>query len=312
MKLRINENPLHEKLERISENFICMDYAGDYDMHDYCQKFGISESVEKIDDVLVFDYVGDVVNTIINKPRVYRICYDPRNDVYGLGDAYKYIHSGIEKLMKKLGYEPEPSKEGTYNYKEITFVPYDVKDDKWQVGGFVGERDKAVYIPSGFLLYNRVTSPEDYIPDLYDVLKRRGLILKHLNESQIESIKKTAQKRLNDCYRRFDEITDIYEDNGFKLTDPDFHGYEDFKSYSDYFIKNPKSWGFGPDFDGLFVDTVPGRNMRAFDLYIGEGDDQVGVYWIWSDVMSSQSAIYKELMNLCKDYNIPYSTFYDL
>ena len=140
-------------------------------------KLRIRESIEKVDDILVFDYVGDLINVLLNKPKPYRICYDPKNDIYGLGDAYKYIHAFIEKGMKKLGYEPEIEKGtknqwGGYssdseNYKEITFVPYNVPDDKWQVGGFEGERDTALYIPTGFILFNKVVSKESYIPDLY-------------------------------------------------------------------------------------------------------------------------------------------------
>lgn len=285
-------------------------------------KLFIKESIEKVDDILVFDYVGDLINVLLNKPKPYRICYDPKNDVYGLGDAYKYIHAFIEKGMKKLGYEPEIEKGtknqwGGYssdseNYKEITFVPYNVSDDKWQVGGFEGERDTALYIPTGFILFNKVVSKESYIPDLYKVLKRKNLISNTLDNNTIEQVKRTAKSRLKGTYKILDEITDIMEDNGFKLTDKNYRGY-DFKSYSDYMLKNPKAWGVDyKRFDDLFIDAVPGRNMDPDNVYIGEGDDEHSVYWDYVSAMSSQAAIYKELINLCKEYNIPYSTFYDL
>lgn len=286
MKLRIYEYPPHKKVGRISE------------------------SVEKIDDILVFDYVGDVVNLLLNKPRPYRICYDPQNDVYGVGDAYKYIHGFIEKGMRQLGYII--SETTGHAYSECTFVPYDVKDDKWQAGGFVGEREKPIYLPTGFLLFNKVVSPEDEMPDLFTVLERRNLISKKLDDRQIERIKRTALTRLQDTYNRFYDIVDIMEQNGFKLVDKDFRGRK-FKTYSDYMQANPKAWGVDfRRFNELFVDTVPGRKMDPDDVYVGEGDDQSSVYWMYVDVMSSQSAIFKEIISLCKEYNIPYSTFYDI
>lgn len=133
-----------------------------------------------------------------------------------------------------------------------------------------------------------------------------------MDNNTIEQVKRTAKSRLKGTYKILDEITDIMEDNGFKLTDKNYHGY-DFKSYSDYMLKNPKAWGVDyKRFDDLFIDAVPGRNMDPDDVYIGEGDNEHSVYWDYVSAMSSQAAIYKELINLCKEYNIPYSTFYDL
>ena len=285
-------------------------------------KLRIRESIEKIDDVLVFDYVGDLVNILINKPKAYRICWDVKNDVYGLGDAYKYIHGNIEDRMQKLGYIPgmtKPTKNQLgwdiperEDYKEITFVPYGVKDDKWQVGGFEGERDTSLYIPTGFILFSKAVSKETYIPDLYEILKRRNLISNTISNDTIEKIKRTTKSRLQATYQQLQQIANIMEDNGFGLTDRKYCGY-DFKSYSDYMINHPRAWGVShKKFDDLFVDTVPGRNMSPDDVYTGEGDDRYSVDLDYVALMSSQAAIYNELINLCKEYNLPYSTFYDL
>jgi len=299
-------------------------YYGDISRDYITEKPTIKESIEKVDDILVFDYVGDLVNILLNKPKPYRICYDPKNDIYGLGDAYKYIHGYIEDAMRSLGYEPRVIKGATNelgwelpdrtDYVECTFIPYDCADDSWQVGGFVGERSKPFYISTGFILMGGNKTPQKSLPDLYKVLERRNAVLNNLSHNEIETIRNTAKRRLQTTYKKFEELIKLYKDNGFRLTNPRYRGLTGFKEYSDYRIKNPNSWGIDrPEYDTIWKDTIPGRNMNPMDVYINEGEeDEQGLYWIYSDILSTQSAIYKELMNTCKEYNLPYSTFYDL
>ena len=287
-------------------------------------KLCIKESIEKVDDILVMDYAGDLVNILLNKPKPYRICYDRLNDVYGIGDAYKYIHGYIEDAMKSLGYEPGVIKDVTNelgwelpdrsDYVECTFIPYRCEDDSWQVGGFVGERDNPVYLSTGALLIGKKQDLKNLLPDFYNVLNRRNVLINSVSDIQIDRIKKSAKARLQTTYKRFEELIQLYKDNGFRLVNPRYRGLTGFREYSDYFVKNPNSWGMDrPEYETLWKDTDPGRNMDPMDVYINEGeDDSIGLYWIYSDILSTQSAVYKELMNTCKKYNLPYSTFYDL
>lgn len=299
-------------------------YYGNIPRDYVTEKTNIKESIEKVDDILIMDYVGDLVNILLNKPKPYRICYDRLNDVYGIGDAYKYIHRYIEDAMVSLGYEPRVIKGATNelgwelpdttDYVECTFIPYECEDDSWQVGGFVGERDNPVYLSTGSLLLGRKQDLKNLLPDLYNVLNRRNVLINSVSDTQIYKIKKSAKTRLQTTYKKFEELIKLYRDNGFRLANPRYRGLTGFKEYSDYFIKNPNSWGMNrPEYKTVWKDTVPGRNMNPMDVYINEGeDDSQGLYWIYSDILSTQSAIYKELMNTCKKYNLPYSTFYDL
>ena len=286
-------------------------------------KLRIKESVEKIDDILVFDYVGDLVNMLLNKPKPYRICYDPKNDVYGIGDAYKYIHGYIEDAMKSLGYEPRVIKgatnelgwelSDTTDYVECTFIPYNCKDDSWQVGGFVGERERPFYISTGFILMGGHKTLKKSLPDVYKVLERRNAVSDVLSDAEIETIRNTAKRRLQTTYKRYKDLVRIYKENGFVPKDPNYKGFDSFEEYSDYATKHPNSWKMSSlrNHD-LWINTIPGSELDANDVYIGEGDEREGVYWIWQDIISTQASIYKELMNTCKEYNLPYSTFYDL
>lgn len=286
-------------------------------------KLFIKESIEKVDDILVMDYAGDLVNILLNKPKAYRICYDVLNDVYGIGNAYKYIHGYIEDAMKSLGYEPRVIKGATNSlgwklpdttdYVECTFIPYDCEDDGWQVGGFVGEREKPFYISTGFILMSGTKTLQKSLPDVYKVLERRNAVSNTLSNNEIETIRNTAKRRLQTTYRRYKDLIKIYKENGFIPKNPSYRGLSGFKEYTDYFTEHPNSAGMSfPQSDSLWINTIPNSDLKASDVYIGEGDDREGVFWIWLDILSTQSSIYKELMNTCKEYNIPYSTFYDL
>ena len=41
-----------------------------------------------VSDIYVTNYAGDIVNLLLNKPKIYRICYFPKNDIYVIGDYF--------------------------------------------------------------------------------------------------------------------------------------------------------------------------------------------------------------------------------
>lgn len=66
-------------------------------------------------DVFLTDYVGDVVNLILNKPSNYRITYIPNNiypgsgtdgDIYLIADSDDYIHGEMLEVAIENGWLP--------------------------------------------------------------------------------------------------------------------------------------------------------------------------------------------------------------
>jgi hypothetical protein len=75
MKLQIKEsNEINERLEQISNSTYCT------------------------------DYVGDITNWILNKPKAYRIIYDSIFDVWCIADALENIHWLMIKDLFDSGY----------------------------------------------------------------------------------------------------------------------------------------------------------------------------------------------------------------
>ena len=159
-------------------------------------KLRIKEGIKQIDSgIYITDYVGDVVNLLINKPKPYRLVWNKIDDVYGIGDAYKYIHGNIEDAMLKQGYGNEDLYKSTNidkTHSEFTFVPYGNVDNSWEVGGFVGERNSTTYIPSGIILTNEDLQQD--VPDLYNKLKRNKLL--NMDITKIEKILTNYAKEL--------------------------------------------------------------------------------------------------------------------
>lgn len=72
----------------------------------------IKESMKKLDNgnILLFDYVGNVVDLIRNKPKAYRIVYNKFDDVYLVADAAQYTHFDMTEYVINNGYLPETEK----------------------------------------------------------------------------------------------------------------------------------------------------------------------------------------------------------
>lgn len=68
-------------------------------------KLRIQEGLEEIaNDVYCSDYVGDVTNWLLNKPKPYRILYDSQHDIWCVGNAVNVTHSDMAYELYKTGY----------------------------------------------------------------------------------------------------------------------------------------------------------------------------------------------------------------
>lgn len=72
-------------------------------------KLYIKESMKKLDDgnILLFDYVGNVVDLLRNKSRAYRIVYNKFDDIYLIARAEDYVHSDMTECALDEGYLPK-------------------------------------------------------------------------------------------------------------------------------------------------------------------------------------------------------------
>lgn len=79
-------------------------------------KLQIRESFEKLDiNLFITDYVGDVVNLLVNKPKPYRIVYNKFDDIYIIAPADELIHEEMTQRALYAGYLPN-TKEFIYNH----------------------------------------------------------------------------------------------------------------------------------------------------------------------------------------------------
>jgi hypothetical protein len=71
----------------------------------------ITAAIHQLDNggVLLTDYVGDVVNLLINKPKPYRLCYLEMDDVWLIADAMTYLHEEMIDIALQEGWIPNSS-----------------------------------------------------------------------------------------------------------------------------------------------------------------------------------------------------------
>lgn len=68
------------------------------------ESLSLTEGLDEVDDdVFCTDYVGDIANFIINKPKVYRVIYYAPSDIWGIGDAIRYTHDDILGILQECG-----------------------------------------------------------------------------------------------------------------------------------------------------------------------------------------------------------------
>lgn len=134
----------------------------------------LNEGLEEVaNGVFCTDYVGDVVNWILHKPKNYRLVYNSDNDAWCVSLAYRHTHrqmaidmvrSGFipvsEKAMMRVKGDPEwyrgedllaKATNLAYDYgsfRGLMFVPYKSKFDDHGTGFYT----LRVPIESGWLL----------------------------------------------------------------------------------------------------------------------------------------------------------------
>lgn len=255
MKLRIAESPLplRKAIRKINTDIIY--HKGRYST--------LQERLERHDSgIIITDYVGDVVNLLINKPKPYRIVYDTVFGVYGIGDAYNFIHGDIQNVLKEYGYEEKTTHTVTLRSKKVrdyvvknheiksqvllSFEPYNINDMSWEVGGFVGERASSCYITTGVIL---TTSPLDIeVPDLYNNIKKRNFLLDKSYESKIiHTLEHTALEYQKQELSIIDKI----------VSDSDFE-HTDYTGCYNYLLKYNKR----PDLSDILKGFVPGKTLH--------------------------------------------------
>ena len=81
----------------------------------------IEESMKKLDNgnILLFDYVGNVVDYLRNKPKAYRIVYNKYDDIYLIAYAMDYVHSDMTECAIEEGYLPKTEEFMQKNHIDI-------------------------------------------------------------------------------------------------------------------------------------------------------------------------------------------------
>ena len=96
----------------------CMTYGGGLELYNKLKSMGalvvsdsMSESLmltERLDEIApecyCTDYVGDVVNWFINKPKPYRFVYDDEHGIWCVADANTWLHDDMAEEMIGSGY----------------------------------------------------------------------------------------------------------------------------------------------------------------------------------------------------------------
>lgn len=136
----------------------------------------IKERLEQTKYGFVTDYVGDIINFLINKPKIYRISYYPQKDIYAICDGYDTIHLTNDYSLKELGYDYEVLSKDSINF---LFVPTDLIDDKkkWEVEGFGDERAYLTPITTGYIVTYSSYELKTQMSELYNILQRKHLFV---------------------------------------------------------------------------------------------------------------------------------------
>ena len=153
-------------------------------------KLHIKESLKELDNNLfITEYVGDMVNLLINKPKPYRIIYNDLDNVYIIADAISYIHPNMLRVAINQGWLPntkeklEHSNMDIIDYsmkfgKNIMFLPTSeidnaFNDQKERYDTFEYFNEYPILTGS---IFTKTKNGDYYlereIPDLYKFLKR--------------------------------------------------------------------------------------------------------------------------------------------
>ena len=277
-------------------------------------KLHIKEGLKQVDsDMFITDYVGDVVNLFINKPKPYRVVYNKIGDIYGIGNAYKYIHGDIENALAENGYQNKDfysNRENYTNIKSITFVPYLTTDNSWEVIGFEGERSNPLYIKTGIILSNY--DLKTTIPDLYNKLKNNKWLITTDMDDVIKLLR-VYSKELEHLRKQAKNYLKQFQEAGFNIR-PEYKGIPNFKYYIDLIDSNSDTvWWLGNEPHVMIGTTdmfyYPEDREERMD-FIGKlgkvGGEEGGLEYDLDGNLSIQCNKYTQIKKLLDDANLPY------
>lgn len=267
-------------------------------------KLYIEESLKQLDiDLFITDYVGDVVNLLNNKPKPYRLIWFPSEDLYVIGNAYKYIHGNLEDAADKAGYV-QLTDELHKSDSSATFVPYNELTGSWNVGGFEGERGCVTYLKTGIILtFDNITQPNEF-PELYNKLNATKS-LQNININTIKDILLNYKSELTKLKNQEQGLIDLFIEAGYDIQ-PSYTGYIDLEDYINNMNRKDNTyWIFLTDL--LFYPTDIEKRLS----FISSLDNvQKGIDYLFGSIMSQQMHLYMQIIQLLDDNNIPYEWAY--
>lgn len=282
-------------------------------------KLHIKESIKQVESgTLITDYVGDVVNLFINKPKPYRVVYNKLNDVYGIIDAYKGTHGFIYDDLIEQGYQDYDYYYRSNNSIDFVFVPYNTLNTSWDVGGFEGEWANPLFIKTGSIL-----TKEDIkiiLPDLYNKLKRSKLLLNTDLDSIIQVLNQ-YEKELEYLRKQEKSYLKQFENAGLKVRS-DYVGIPNFEYYINtlnsmnshnytvmYDLRNNPILMIMSD-DIFYFPNNHEDYEQAREIYWYFGDD-IPLHYDLEHNLSEQSNKYELIKNLLDEAGLPYEIAYD-
>jgi hypothetical protein len=209
LRLHIREANLTEKLSQISNNLYCT------------------------------DYVGNVADLILNKPKAYRLLYDSYFDIWCIADANNWTHDKMAKEMFGSGYVEENSTNQAFtsfmydaykwlekylkgvhlSNKEIyksygfnnlyltgcMFIPYSDKYEQYEKSSFYSN---PVRLKTGILYAydNYEFSNNGVLKDLYNALLQKDAILDSLDNLWKDCVEKYRDDAIDYFYEEAEEV----------------------------------------------------------------------------------------------------------
>lgn len=208
----------------------------------------ILETFKKLDDMIITDYAGDVLNLFLNKPKAYRVVYIPQDDIYLLGNAMNTIHKEIIEKALNAGWLPK-----LQSY---------LKQHKMTVSVF--ERYEAINFI--FLPVSAITSKfgkfgDDYITVEYEgaeyPLETGSVFTKSIYDTDflknnVPELYNKLMNNITDEYRVLKESEELFE--------------YDNNQASLLTVQNQLKKKIGDDFSFIGGSTVPKFKIKSIDV----------------------------------------------
>lgn len=264
-------------------------------------KLHIKESLEQLEsDMFVTDYVGDVVNLMVNKPKPYRFIWERPTDTYVIGDGERYIHRNLIVSAKKSGYI------NSYN-NSVTgmFIPYKQMVSDW----LVEERNDRTYIKTGIILTDGDFSKQ--FPELFTKLKNtRNLITKE-NPELLNDILKNHRRDIEEAQKEEAQILSIFRKSDIEMK-KDYKGYGTLKDYLE--LRKHRMGRIKDDLPALCLQDVfvlpdTSSDMIRFWKYYDQDVNGHNLYELKNELydnMCLQCNLYENLIKLIDDIGLPY------